>query len=214
MTLALIGVVPWLMANKSCKSSAPWEHPAIDKTMACSTCHDDGRTRQTPPPGHDATWIKNHGKTIQKFGFKAASTCTVCHTEATCTQCHQQEAPANHNEYWKLRGHGLTMGLNRNQCTTCHRSDFCERCHSETTPVNHRAAWGSPTNQHCQNCHFPITAAGAQKCAVCHQSTPSHDEAPTRPNNSLHGAGADCRGCHVPLGHPDNGMSCTVCHAQ
>ena len=212
MILAFVGLAPLLMANKSCKGVAPWEHPAIDKTMECSICHDDGRTRDTRPSWHDTNWVKEHGKVVMRYGFKAQSTCTVCHTEEQCTKCHQQNPPENHNMYWKLRGHGLTMGLNRNQCAACHRSDFCERCHSETTPVSHRAGWGAPTDQHCLSCHFPIQAAGAQQCAVCHQSTPSHDTAPARPNNSLHGAGAHCLDCHAPLHHPNNGMDCTICH--
>ena len=105
------------------------------------------------------------------------------------------------------------VSLDRNRCMSCHQQvDFCERCHSETRPTSHLASFGAPLNLHCNNCHFPINSAGAQECAVCHRDTPSHAAAPAQPDNALHAAGANCRSCHTPLGHPDNGMACTTCH--
>jgi hypothetical protein len=113
-----------------------------------------------------------------------------------------------------LKGHGIAVGLDRGRCMTCHRGDdFCQRCHSQTQPLDHTAAWGTPSNLHCQSCHFPITSAGGRGCAVCHTAgTPSHNKTPPKPSNALHGPSADCRSCHTPLRHPDNGMACNACH--
>lgn len=206
-------LVPFLGGGKGCDRQTPFSHPAVNSKTDCSTCHDDGRTIQTKPISHDLAWVRNHGKQIQRYGLKDNSVCLVCHTESTCTTCHQEEPPQSHTEYWRLKGHGLAVGLNRSQCFTCHRgADFCERCHSQTEPLNHTAAWGASTNLHCLNCHFPIGSAGAQRCFACHRSTPSHDTAPAQPNNGLHVTGANCRSCHTPVGHPDNGAPCTTCH--
>ncbi len=207
----LIAIVPFLLGNKGCKKEA-WRHPEVEKGVACASCHGDKRTKETKPAGHDAAWEEKHGAWIRQNGFRE-TTCNLCHTEAKCTSCHQQEKPANHNEFWRLKGHGLAVGLDRSGCFTCHRAvDFCDRCHSETRPQDHLAAWGAPTNLHCNSCHFPLTSAGGQRCAVCHATTASHTAAPAQPANALHVTGANCRSCHAPLRHPDNGMACTVCH--
>lgn len=201
------------MGAKGCENGEGFQHPAVEKGVECAACHDDGRTIATPPPGHDLAWEKNHGKLIQQKGLKPDSTCLICHNESQCTSCHQQEPPKNHTHYWRLKGHGVSVGMDRSRCTTCHRgADFCERCHSETEPLNHTAAWGAPTNRHCLNCHFPVNSVGGQQCFACHRSTPSHDDTPAQPENGLHVPGADCRSCHSPVGHPDSGASCTTCH--
>jgi hypothetical protein len=141
--------------------------------------------------------------------------CYFCHQEGDCAQCHLQEAPLNHTAFWRLKGHAVSTSLDRSRCATCHASvDFCERCHAETKPMNHIAAWGTPRDNHCLSCHFPLASVGAQTCAVCHTGTPSHQATPSQPNNALHLAGADCRSCHTPLRHQDNGMACTSCHTK
>lgn len=223
LLLAVI-LVPLLLANKDCERSATWgekyfgkwegDHVDIDKDTKCIDCHDDIKSPKVKPLNHDISWIHEHGDLAQqKFGFKTGNTCYLCHAEAQCTSCHQQEMPRSHTEYWKQRGHGAFVGIDRSSCMTCHKSvDFCERCHSSTTPISHNAAWGAAANRHCFGCHFPLASAGAQECAVCHTGTPSHDATPAMPDNALHFLGADCRDCHRPLRHPDNGMACTACH--
>ncbi len=213
---ALFLLIPVLLGNKACeKVPAPFEHPVLAKGMECKDCHDDGRTPETKPAFHDLAWKKNHGKLIRRFGFKTDSNCTVCHTESQCTSCHQQEEPQDHTEFWRLKGHALAVGLDRSRCFACHRGeDFCQKCHSQTQPLDHTAAWGAPSDRHCLSCHFPLASAGAQRCAACHSDTPSHTTAPRRPSNALHISGANCLGCHAPLHHPDNGMTCTICHTQ
>ena len=210
--ILLLLLIPFLGGGKGCERYAGWEHVPIEKGMECATCHDDGRTKQTKPAGHDAAWPKRHGEAIGRYGLKPASTCLVCHTESKCIACHQQEKPAGHNEYWRLKGHGAMTGLDLSRCLTCHQADFCERCHSQSTPLDHSALWGAPSNRHCLSCHFPLASAGAQRCAACHSGTPSHTAAPAQPSNGLHVPGANCRSCHTPLRHPDSGEACTLCH--
>ncbi|MBI4211764.1 MAG: hypothetical protein HY540_03920 [Deltaproteobacteria bacterium] len=165
---------------------------------------------------HEAHWVEKHGATMKLTGDTFKGNCAMCHSESTCSSCHQQTPPRSHTHYWRLKGHGLAVGLNRSQCFSCHRSnDFCERCHAETQPLSHTGSWGTPSNRHCQNCHFPLTSAGGMQCAVCHKETPSHTlSTPAMPSNAKHVTGANCRSCHAPLRHPDNGMTCTTCHQR
>lgn len=215
MILVLGLTIPILVGNKGCEKVSTFEHPVVEKGMECKDCHDDGRTPKTKPVWHDLAWTKNHGKDIQRYGFKGTkTTCTLCHTESTCTSCHRQEKPKGHTEFWRLRGHALEVGLDRSRCFACHQADACERCHAQTRPLDHNAAFAAPTNRHCLTCHVPIGSVGAQRCAVCHTGTPSHNNAPAQPANTLHTAGANCRSCHFPMRHPDNGGECTVCHAR
>ncbi|OGQ07521.1 MAG: hypothetical protein A3G32_01195 [Deltaproteobacteria bacterium RIFCSPLOWO2_12_FULL_40_28] len=224
--LLVIILTPFLLANQSCERSTTWgekyftkwesDHVDIDKDTKCIDCHDDIKNTKVKPLNHDATWKREHGKfESQRYGFKNENVCSLCHTEAQCTKCHQQEAPQQHTEFWKQRGHGVFVGLDRSSCMTCHNdAQFCERCHRLTEPRSHTAGWGATTNRHCNSCHFPLTAAGGQQCAVCHAGTPSHNSTPSQPSDALHVTGANCAGCHTSLRHPDNGMACTICHTQ
>ena len=230
VVLLLLISVTFLMANKNCKRSITWgdpnknfvskwedEHKDVNSNTYCGECHDDARSSKKAPNIHDShgiAWEREHGKFSQaKYGFQQQNVCSLCHTDSSCTSCHMQEPPQNHTMFWKQRGHGLAVGLDRNKCSTCHYSaDFCERCHSETEPRDHNALWGSRQNNHCLSCHVPVSSSGAQKCAVCHQSTPSHSSAPAQPNNAIHVSGVNCRTCHNPVPHADNGDSCETCH--
>lgn len=185
--LIMLLILPLLLANKKCdratsfgdeKIFAEWEsdHPDFDKSTDCSDCHD-GRSQKSKPKSHlKIDWLRKHGKYANlKYGFNNGNVCYLCHTESQCSKCHLQQAPLNHTEFWKRRGHGAFVGIDRSTCMACHKSpDFCERCHSTTKPVTHNAAWTGLVNNHCQNCHFPITASDSQKCYVCHKETPSH----------------------------------------
>src|SRR3989338_5829553 len=185
--LGLLIVVPFLMANKQCQRSTTWgdpytslsaaweqDHQDIDKYTTCADCHD-GLSKTVKPKSHDATWIQVHGKYSNlKYGFRSQNVCALCHQESQCATCHQQQQPTDHTAFWRLRGHGLMVGLNRQKCATCHQVDFCERCHANTKPLDHTASWGAPAQRHCFGCHAPIDSVKGQKCFVCHQSTPSH----------------------------------------
>ena len=214
--LVMCLMLPFMMGSKGCNEGTTWVHPDASRSGDCSECHDDGMSTKTLPKGHNLAWKRNHGDLMHRFKFDSKNSCMLCHSQTSCNNCHQQEKPADHTSFFRLRGHGLMVGMNRNTCSTCHQTDFCQRCHLDTRPVDHNAGFGAGRNRHCLNCHYPLTSAGGQRCAVCHSKTPSHDLAPRQPNNSLHSTGADCRGagCHTPLRHIDNGMACVVCHPR
>ena len=206
--------LPLILSNKECNKKNSFNHPPIEKGVACKDCHEDGRTKDTMPKWHDLAWKRDHGKNIKQNGFRPEGVCYLCHTESTCTACHQEVKPKDHTQFWRLKGHGLTVGMDRSRCYACHRPDFCERCHSQTRPQDHSAGFSAPSNRHCYVCHYPLSSAGGQRCGVCHTQTPAHSRTPRQPSNSLHLPGANCRSCHSPLRHPDNGTSCTICHIK
>lgn len=234
--LGLVILLPFLLANKDCHRAVTWskkdgskiyaawaaDHVDLDKKTKCSECHDDNRNNKVPPKvpnHHDAAWKREHGKYSQlRFGFGNENVCVLCHKDSFCSACHQQEQPADHNMFWKSRGHGTSVGLNRSRCEVCHiTADFCERCHAETKPNDHKSAlWGGSQDNHCQSCHFPLSSMGSQRCEVCHEGTPAHDKAPSPPASPFHVSGADCRSCHVSGGtllkHTDGGVNCQSCH--
>ena len=175
----------------------------------CESCHSEV-TAATRPPNHERNWKKMHGQ-ASRTGEAAgtANNCTLCHEKNSCAACHQTEAPDNHNQFWRLRGHGIAASVDRQRCQTCHTSDGCDRCHQETSPVSHTAGWDCPRNRHCMGCHLPLQSSGS--CFVCHKSTPGHATAPPMP--AWHNPGLNCRSCHAAtLKHPDNGDSCISCH--
>lgn len=212
--MLLLIALPLVLANKECKRETFFEHPKMPENTQCKDCHEDGRSKDVRPAGHGIEWEMQHGSIIRKYGFKMEGTCVLCHSESACSSCHQQQKPRDHNLYWRIKGHRLSVGLNRSRCVTCHTVDFCERCHSQTKPVDHNIAFGAPSNRHCLTCHYPLNSAGAQGCAVCHKATPSHAGTPRQPANSIHQIGANCRDCHRPLRHADNAMACQSCHPR
>lgn len=227
-TLLILLVAPFLLANKGCERPITWgdpksdlvskwaeDHKEIDPDAKCKDCHDDITSTKVKPKSHTPEWIRVHGDFSQiQYGFRKENVCALCHKESDCATCHQQQPPQSHTMFWKLKGHGIMVSQDRSRCMTCHQqgADFCERCHAQTKPTNHLAGFGSPANLHCQSCHAPIDSAGGQGCAVCHNENPSHDSAPPQPDTALHAGDPDCRTCHTPLRHPDNGESCITCH--
>lgn len=187
-------------------------HAKTDRGRDCAVCHKVLRIDEKPP-SHGFDWKRQHGfhsdRRIEGLG---QTTCVQCHKEQTCTTCHQRELPQDHTNFWRQRGHGVMISLDRSRCATCHRSDFCNRCHRETRPRSHRGAFGSPQNTHCFACHLPLQGEG---CFTCHKGIPSHQMAAPLPNNHL--PSMNCRQCHglgltAPLPHPDNGTLCIACH--
>lgn len=172
----------------------------------CAVCHREIR-RDTPPASHETLWRRLHGQAARDAGPSMADRCTLCHTEASCSTCHQQEAPASHTAFWRERGHGIAVGIDRSACFTCHRSDACDRCHHDTAPRSHVGAWGGSRSNHCYSCHDTARGEG---CGLCHRGAPSHLAAEPKP--SWHNAGMNCRSCHFPVPHADGGMDCNACH--
>lgn len=176
----------------------------------CATCHTTIR-KDAKPETHLQNWKTFHGQKAKDGDKAGMNDCTLCHTQDSCTTCHKTEQPKSHTNYWRQRGHGITSALDRDSCTTCHQSDFCVSCHQSTAPRSHHGQWGAPKDKHCTNCHFPVAA---ENCSVCHQGTPSHDQAKPTPPTMV---GTDCRSCHgqtpaAKLPHVDNGDNCTYCH--
>jgi hypothetical protein len=185
-------------------------HAAHGKSNACAECHRTiNETWQ--PPSHAHEWTKSHGPVVQCGSELSADRCELCHQEATdCKGCHQHTAPANHDQTFRTRTHGMQASMDRSRCATCHTQDSCQQCHQETRPRSHRGGFGAPQDRHCVSCHLPLAD---NDCAVCHKSNPSHASAAPLPGN--HVASMNCRLCHgngVQLPHPDGGHVCTACH--
>ncbi len=178
----------------------------------CATCHQTIR-QDVPPASHRQNWKRFHGQKAKDGDMKGVNRCETCHTEDSCNACHQTEAPASHTQFWRERGHGVAVSIDRNACQVCHLADACEHCHQQTSPRSHRGQWGEPVDKHCLSCHFPVAN---ERCGTCHQDgTPSHATASPMPAVPAHNAGMNCRQCHggaQRLPHADNGDSCTLCH--
>jgi len=177
----------------------------------CSACHKQIRN-DVKPPNHGTDWKLQHGHVMRAHNDDVrAERCDTCHTAASCESCHMAEPPANHTNYWRRRGHGLTASMDRKSCTACHQPESCNACHSETKPMNHSGAWGAPQDRHCLTCHEPLRLE--DNCQTCHKSTPSHALAAPMPD--WHIPAMNCRQCHghgQPLPHVDNGSTCIECH--
>lgn len=177
----------------------------------CAVCHTS-IGKDTKPKSHERNWKELHGRDIGFLSHGSPWRCELCHTRQSCDQCHRNELPKSHNNFWRLRGHGVVADVDRSRCRVCHTEDSCERCHRETAPANHRGNW---EDNHCLSCHFPLKDSA---CFVCHKSTPSHSAAPRLPGNNTHrnATANDCRTCHfgLRLRHVDNGTSCLQCHQR
>lgn len=187
-------------------------HGEREVADSCATCHTKV-DKDWAPPSHGRMWKRVHGQ-VAKAGAEGAmaDNCALCHTDAGCAECHQVEAPANHTEFWRMRGHAVAGSFARSDCATCHRTDFCDRCHHDIEPRSHTGLWGSPANRHCVSCHLPLAA---NPCMTCHKADVGHLSAAPTPVNRQHmeASEADCRTCHsAPPPHVDNGQSCRACH--
>jgi len=184
-------------------------HAERNVANQCATCHQQIDTNWVPGT-HGRQWPRLHGQTVRAHTDGVVNQCTLCHQESSCTQCHLDVPPANHNNYFRLRGHGLCARVDRQQCSVCHRSDSCDSCHNETRPMSHVGNWGAPRDNHCMGCHFPVQD---NSCSTCHKGTPSHATATPLPPG--HNPAMNCRQCHgvtQPLPHVDKGDQCTLCH--
>lgn len=184
-----------------------------DVALSCDKCHAtlDAAGR---PSDHASGWEAIHGR-------KAISNqreCLTCHEQQDCFSCHRTAKPQDHTNAWRLRGHGVVVSADRNRCMACHTQEFCTRCHLKTRPISHTPSWTGVVDNHCRNCHVPLTNNGNNTCATCHFEGAPHSSAPAWRTDMTHVSGASCRNCHVGPGqkleHPDNGDNCEVCHAK
>lgn len=180
----------------------------------CKTCHETIH-KGWRPRSHETMWKKRHGQVVRSGSEATQDRCSLCHTESSCLGCHQEEKPENHNNFWRLRAHGIVASMDRETCAACHRTDFCERCHAETAPLSHTASWGSPMDRHCLTCHFPQKNEG---CIACHKQAVGHLQAPPPdPSVEGHQFTNTCVTCHQqvkPIPHPftGDGAYCRICH--
>lgn len=138
---------------------------------ATSVSGQDGRTPFPRPASHKGNWSEYHGRAVGARGNspgQPGKACLTCHEQTDCMACHTTIMPRNHNNTWRVRGHGLTADGSRERCFTCHREDYCIRCHSETAPRSHTAGW---RNRHCTVCHFGPGKTITGGCTVCHKQT-------------------------------------------
>jgi len=184
------------------------EHAAGDD---CATCHSVV-ARTWAPDSHERSWTELHGRMVRARDPALENRCSLCHEESSCAQCHAVEPPRNHDNHWRLRGHGLMARMDRDNCAVCHEPAECNRCHDQARPASHTGMWGGQRSTHCLSCHFPLRG---ESCAACHQGTPSHGLAPPKP--SWHDPGMNCRSCHVQgtglMRHVDDGTNCNLCHS-
>lgn len=184
-------------------------HAETGYSTECTACHQE-LTTETAPASHDGAWDRQHGLRVRGGACpeQTADRCDICHTESSCVACHKEQPPANHNNFWRRRAHGLTARMDRDNCAACHEPDSCDRCHSSAVPQSHNSLWGGFKNTHCLGCHI---SGGENTCAMCHQAgTPSHSLAPPKPPG--HNPASDCRECHMIIIHVDDGGDCNQCH--
>lgn len=177
----------------------------------CVSCHAS-MDRTVAPLSHGQLWERRHGACAREGREVATSNdCAMCHRKDACTTCHQTRPPSDHDNFWRLKAHGVAASFDRSRCATCHASDSCSRCHQQVAPVSHGAGWNAPGSRHCASCHVPQVQFQGQGCAVCHKGGAPHPSAKPKPLG--HSAASNCRACHGPtLKHLDNGDNCNACH--
>lgn len=136
----------------------------------CNACHGKNMKLEKPDD-HQGLWLKLHGdESTWRVFDEHGKDCKACHGTDACSSCHKENRPSSHTGLWRMRGHGLAAGWERESCKTCHETGTCVRCHKETKPLSHRGAWDSfhgfaaesTGNEHCATCHSP------GECAQCH----------------------------------------------
>ena len=123
----------------------------------CATCHQSIR-QDVKPSSHQQNWTRFHGRKAMDSNRQGVNRCETCHTEDSCNACHRTEAPASHTQFWRERGHGIAVSIDRDSCQVCHLADACEHCHQQTAPRSHRGQWGQPVDKHCLSCQEKIEA--------------------------------------------------------
>jgi len=195
-----------LLAKRDCMAC----HESQGASTACATCHTDV-DQAWMPPSHLHNWSEHHGIVARDPSEASVDDCSLCHEPtSSCRTCHLTQAPRDHGNHFRRRGHGIAASIDRARCATCHTPDSCQQCHQVTRPSSHRAGFGGTASRHCGSCHLPVEDTG---CATCHKATPSHDLATPLPPSHL--PSMNCRACHgagQPLPHPDGGHVCTSCH--
>jgi hypothetical protein len=202
-------------------------HPVVNATAACNTCHFNTVTwggavivpaaAATTPAATAASSMTNPSKqtTPQTSSTMLRGSTKPDHTTliANCMRCHNGAVAPG-----KPAKHVATNA----PCETCHRSTRT----FAGARVDHRSLTGS-----CISCHNGSSAEGrparhiltALPCDTCHQTTfwsPVTKYKHTSPAYVNHGPGIGCEGCHagnsqtVAWKFPAYRMTCAGCHAD
>lgn len=178
----------------------------------CKMCHSIITGLSFKPDSHKESWGNFHKRVKDSnYNFRD-NKCNICHTENRCVKCHNERQPENHTGFWRQKGHGKFVSINRESCAVCHTTSYCVKCHAETRPRTHIGTWGRGQQQHCVTCHLPLGQEDG--CRLCHMTgTPGHALASAKPDT--HSPGMNCRQCHgagQALPHIDKGDDCNICH--
>ncbi|HEY4974779.1 MAG TPA: cytochrome c3 family protein, partial [Steroidobacteraceae bacterium] len=215
---------------------------SVVSSIACSTCHEAGKSFigtpaivvRPPPPGHVSTGECStcHFSTTSFLGatnlpanhipLPAAdnSTCTLCHTNAS--------------DYSIYTMNHVNIAAN---CAQCHAAglSFANIAPPalKETPSNHIPIGTVP----CESCHSPTkftafsgtamnhAAVAGVACATCHASGKSFVGAPavvTEPGNHIPIGSVACESCHstttfttfsgTAMNHANFTTNCIACH--
>lgn len=87
-------------------------HEQKQQPNACATCHQEIGADWAPGT-HAHQWLRLHGKAVRAQSEELVDRCSLCHQQSTCTSCHQDVLPESHNNFFRLRGHGLMARMDR-----------------------------------------------------------------------------------------------------
>jgi hypothetical protein len=153
---------------------------ARNDLLDCVTCHKTIRDNEKPE-NHNKNWIKVHGKNVRAIHELSnkhnMTACSLCHEESKCMTCHKDTKPANHNLFFKQRGHSIQAGIDRSNCLICHETSYCEQCHQTggATPNSHKGDWAlldhTQLSTNCADCHGATNSIALRQngCITCHK---------------------------------------------
>ena len=108
------------------------DHGSVGILSTCSACHVKkdacaGTCHNGITMPHDATWISQHGATVNAVGKQA---CSLCHdTRKYCRTCHQVKMPHPADFLGKHPETAARVGTGT--CFNCHTVANCQACHAE-----------------------------------------------------------------------------------
>ncbi len=122
-------------------------HGSLGILSTCSACHTGKNACSKCHNGvempHAATWIAQHGATVNADGRKV---CSQCHdTKTYCDTCHQVKMP--HPSDWIGKHAATATRKGTDSCFNCHLVANCQACHAvhaAGSPPAHKLLKGVP----------------------------------------------------------------------